>query len=153
LAAALFASTPMVQLVTGSLFVENVWGAMILGASLSLCRGEFAWAGLLLGSALSTKVGTTAYLLPAICVGLWFSWKEQRRWLPVTLGVALFAVFAAPPYLNAWLRTGNPLFPFMNNIFKSPHFETSPTAVQDVRFRKVFTWKTPFDLTFHSHEY
>ena len=38
LVAALFASTPLVQLVTGSLFVENVWAAMILGASLAIAR-------------------------------------------------------------------------------------------------------------------
>ncbi len=49
LAATLFASTPLVQLVTGSLFVENVWAALILGAALALWSGGAVAAGMLLG--------------------------------------------------------------------------------------------------------
>ncbi len=156
LAAALFASTPIVQLVTGSLFVENIWAAMVLGAALALNRGELVWAGMLLGAALSTKVGTTAYLVPAILVGAWTISKNgglRKQWRIAVLSIVLLAVFAAPPYLNAWSRTGNPMFPFLNNVFKSPYFETSPTAVQDFRFRKRVTWKTPYDATFRSNQY
>ncbi len=156
LAAALFASTPIVQLVTGSLFVENIWAAMILGASLAVCRGELVWAGILMGAALSTKVGTTAYLLPAALVAVWNltrsgSWR--RQWKSVIVATVLFAVFAAPPYLNSLGRTGNPMFPFFNDVFKSPQFETSPTAVQDFRFHKTLTWKSLYDATFRSNQY
>ena len=150
LATALFASTPLVQLVTGSMFVENLWAAMVLGAALALSRGELLWGSCLLGAALSTKVGTTAYLLPAAFIA---AWNFRKQWRTAAISIVLFAVFAAPPYLNAWVRTGNPVFPFMNNVFKSPYFETTPTAVQDVRFTKTFGWKTPYDATFRSHGY
>ena len=149
LAVALFASTPLVQLVTGSLFVENIWAAMILGAGLALWRGELIWAGILMGAALSTKVGTTAYLVPAVIIAL----TGKRRWRTAAIAAVLFVTFAAPPYLNAWLKARNPTYPFLNNVFKSPYFDTSPTAVQDVRYRKVFSWKTPYDATFHSSDY
>ncbi|HVX66512.1 MAG TPA: glycosyltransferase family 39 protein, partial [Bryobacteraceae bacterium] len=47
LAAGLFASTPLVQLVTGSLFVENLWAALLVGVLLALDRfhasGEPRW--------------------------------------------------------------------------------------------------------------
>lgn len=150
LVAALFASTPMVQLVTGSLMVENVWAAMILGAALSLWRGELLWAGVLFGAALSSKVGALAFVAPAIVAGLN---HVRKQWRLAGAAALLFIVFGAPPYLNAWRQTGNPIYPFLNNVFKSPYFDTGPASAQDIRFRKPFTWKTPYEVTFRSTEY
>ncbi len=156
LATALFASTPLVQLVTGSLLVENVWAAMILGGALALYRREIVWAAILLGAALSIKVGTMAFLVPAAGMGaraLIQIQDTRKRWRTAVLAATLFAVFAAPPYVNAWWKTGNPVYPFFNNVFRSPDFETSPSAVQDVRFLRTLTWKTPYETTFHSQQY
>lgn len=156
LAAALFASTPLVQLGTGSLFVENAWAMMILGGALALCRREAVWAGILFGSAFSIKVGTMAFLAPAAVIGVVVLAKirdPRQRWRTAALATALFAVFAAPPYVNAWWKTGNPVYPFFNNVFRSPYFETSPTAVRDTRFHRDSTWKTPYEATFRSKEY
>lgn len=147
-AAGLFASTPMVQLVTGSLFVENIWAALILGAGLAVWRGELVWAGVLLGAALSTKVGTLAFIPVAVAIAV-----QRARWRPALAGLVLFLAFAAPPYLNSWRHTRNPLYPFLNNVFKSPYFETTPNAVQDIRYRKQFSWKTPYDVAFRSRGY
>jgi hypothetical protein len=154
-ATALFVSTPLVQLVTGSLFVENVWAAMIAGAALALWRGELIWASALFGAALSTKVGTLAFVAPAVVIGARMLFKEQdarARWRTAALPVLLFAVLGAPPYLNAWRKTGNPVFPFANAMFRSPYFEPANT-LEDGRFRKRFTWETPYETTFRSKAY
>ena len=154
LAAAVFASTPLVQLVTGSLFVENVWAAMVLGAALALVRGEIEWAGLLLGAALSTKIGTLAFLAPAVAIGgVVLAQKKERRWRTAALAALLFVIFAAPPYFNAWWKTGNPMFPFLNNVFRSPYFSTLPAETEDVRYLTKLTWKTPYDATFRTAEH
>ncbi|MGH9558088.1 MAG: hypothetical protein ACRD30_02540 [Bryobacteraceae bacterium] len=154
LAAALFVSTPLVQLVTGSVMVENVWAAFVLGASLALIRGELAWAGLLFGAALATKVGSFAYVAPALiaAIVLWRKAPKKFGWRTAAAAGALCLAFAAHPYLNAWHRTGNPVFPFENQIFKSPDFDAT-APFQDPRYRKPIDWKTPYDLTFRSWEF
>ena len=156
LATALFASTPLVPMVTGSLLVENLWAAMILGGALALYRRETVGAAILFGAALSIKLGTLAFLAPAAVMGAMALTQIQdtrKRWRTVVLSAALFAAFAAPPYFNAWWKTGNPVYPFFNNVFRSPYFETSPSAVQDLRFSSSLNWKTPYEMTFRSQKY
>lgn len=149
IAAALFASTPLVQLVTGSLFVENVWAALILGAALTLARGELLWAGMLLGAALSVKIGTSAYLAPAAVIAIY---QARGRWRSAALAALAFVVFAAPPYLNAWHMSGNPMYPFANHFFKSPYFDQA-TSLEDVRYQQRLDWKAGYDAAFRSGEY
>jgi hypothetical protein len=60
----------------------------------------------------------------------------------------LLIVLGAPPYLNAWRKTGNPVFPFANQVFKSPHFDAAP--LQDSRYREKPHWTAPYDVTFRS---
>lgn len=155
LAAALFVSTPLVQLVTGSLLVENVWAALILGATLALSRGEWVYAGVLFGAAMSAKVGSVAFVIPAAAVAFVTLMRREnapKRWRPAAIAAALFIVFAAPPYANAWWKTRSPIYPFMNNVFRSPYFEPA-NVFHDARFQKKLDWKTPYDTTFRSNQY
>ena len=147
--AALFASTPLVQLVTGSLFVENVWAALIVAACLALWTGETAAGAILLGAAFSTKLGTAAYLLPAIALGWLALRKTERRFRTAASAAVLFLVFAAPPYLYAWIRTRNPIFPFANAWFRSPYFDPT-VSLADLRYPPAHNWSALYDLTFHS---
>src|SRR5262249_18839935 len=59
---------------------------------------------------------------------------------------------ASPPFLNAFIKTGNPIFPFANTIFHSPYFDTT-TALKDVRYQQPLRWNTLHGLTFRSSEY
>ncbi len=152
LAAALFASTPLVQLVTGSLFVENVWASLIVGACLALLSGEVVAAGILLGAAMSTKVGTAAFLLPAAVLGAIALKKTEHRLRTTAAACACMAVIAAPPFVYAYAKTGNPIFPFANATFKSPYFDTT-TSLQDVRYRSHGDWNPLYHLTFQSKNY
>jgi hypothetical protein len=149
LAAALFASTPLVELVTGSLFVENFWAVMIVGAAVALWNEEMTGAGILLGSALATKVGTSAFLFPAAITAVAVGRKHMRA---LALGGLGFLVFAAPPYLNAWFKTGNPLFPFANSLFQSPNFERG-NAFGNLPYQNAGTWNALYAITFQSHRF
>src|SRR5439155_8778406 len=68
--------------------------------------------------------------------------KHVRAAAPAAL---LLVVFAAPPYLYAWWKTGNPVFPFVNSVFRLPYFTN--TSLIDARFKAPFTWKTPYEET------
>jgi putative flippase GtrA len=161
LLAGLFASSPLAQLVTGSLFSENAWAAILFGAVLAVERfhttGAPRWlyvAAALFGAALATKLGTTAFLLPAAGFAAW-ELLSRRRTVPNVARVAAIAIFlvllfGAPPYVFSWVKTGNPLFPFANDVFKSPWFESRLPFV-DARWTAHLNAYTFFDLFFHSH--
>jgi glycosyltransferase involved in cell wall biosynthesis len=157
---ALFATTPMVQLVTGSLFVENLLAAFVLGMMIALWRfaasGESRFlylAAALGGTAMATKFGAIAILVPALACVAVEMWRRRKkagtRW-GIALGLMLLA--AAPPYTIAWIKTGNPIFPFRNDKFHSRQLD--PKAdIRDIRFHEPLTWSTPYDLTFRSNRY
>ena len=49
------------------------------------------------------------------------------------------------------MKTGNPFFPFMNDIFRSPWFDAR--AMLDNRFTRPLNWRTPFRAMFRSREF
>ena len=157
LPAALFASTPLVFLVTGSLFVENFWAAMIAGAVLALIRydekgdpNELRTAGVLFGAALAAKLIAAVFLAPAALVAAWKALK--RKQLPVLATASLLlVVFAAGPYAYAWVKAGNPVFPFANAVFHSPYYPSE--SFVDPRFAAQASWRTAYDATFRSGLY
>jgi hypothetical protein len=156
---ALLASSPVAQLVTGSLMAENFWAALLLAAGLALCRhyelGEPRWfyvAAVLTGVAVSTKFGSLAFLAPAALFCTPGFYRRARAGKTGTLRVLLlgftcFLLFASQPYLTAWWKTGNPVFPFLNTVFRSPHFDAT-VLFTDYRFRAWFGWRTLYDMTF-----
>ena len=158
LIAALFASTPLVQLVTASLFVENVWSAMIVGATLSLMRywndgrrRDLLLTGIFTGAAVSVKLIAAAFAAPIVLLAS-LALFRKRAWAAAGLAGGLLVLFAAPPYLYAFEKTGNPIFPFSNALFRSPDFDASK-SFSDPRFVAPFSWKTPYDLTFRSKKF
>ena len=156
--AALFATTPLVQLVTGSLFVENLLAAMILGAFLALWefaesgRGRWLYtAALLGGGALAVKLWAAVFIALAAPFAVWEA-DRRRAALAGAAAIAILAVTGLPMYAIAWWKTGNPIFPFKNEIVHSSLLD--PHAIfQDNEFRQPLTWKTPYDLAFRTHAY
>lgn len=146
LCAALFASTPLVQLVTGSLFVENVWAALLLGAVIVMVEeGDSRVAGVLAGAAIAVKLIAVAFALPLAALAL----RGKSR----IAALALALVFALPPYFFAYAKSGNPIFPFANAVFRSPDYDAK-TSFKDPRFGDLHaSWTAPYDLTFRSAMY
>ena len=150
----LFASTPLVQLVTGSLLVENVQASLILGAVLALVafreRGEaglLRLTALLVGSALATKVGSVAFVAPVLVCAGW----EMRRWR-VSVVHLWPVVTGFLPFAYAWAVTGNPIFPFSNNVFKSPYFDTHQPLVNWL-YTIPLTGQVLWQLLLETHRY
>ena len=158
---ALFASTPIVQLVTGSLFVENMLAAMVVGMAAALWRfsatGEkrfFYVAAALAGTAMAVKFGALAFVvvtLPFLAIEAARHWKSlgPRPAAACCLAAILLLTLAAPPYAIAYAKTGNPLFPFLYEKIPTPLIPPN-AELADLRFRRPLTWSTLYELTFRS---
>jgi hypothetical protein len=158
LIAALFASTPLVNLVTGSLFIENFVAAMILGMTIELWRfhengdrRDLWLATALAGTAASAKLGACAFVLAALAI-VAVEARRRRVGRPALVAALLLLAFAAPPYLIAYAKTGNPVFPFLNSRFPSWLLEHG-IEFKNNQFTQPLSWKTPFELTFHTSLY
>ncbi|HYP07734.1 MAG TPA: hypothetical protein VER03_15985, partial [Bryobacteraceae bacterium] len=155
LLAALFASAPIAQLVTGCMFVENFTAALAVGAVCALwdfhqekTSGSLFLCAFLLGSSVGWKLGgmvIAAALLPFVAVA-----ARRARWAAIAMAVGIFAVPAAFPYVRAYVLTGNPVFPYGNPFFTSRLVED---YLVDYRFQQPLTWRTLYDVTFHTQLY
>jgi len=157
LVCALFATGPLVQVVTGSLFIENTLAALLMASMATLWlyaeSGKaplWAAACLLFGGSLSAKAGALAFLpgMAALAAyGLRKHRARTRAWFAwASAGLAIGAYF----YALAWIKTGNPFFPGANEIFRSKLIPTARVAGQ---FRQPLTWRTLANVTFHSSQY
>jgi len=166
--AALFLSTPMVLLVTGSMFIENFVAALVLAGVVALwrfretARARYLFLSMfLLGASVTFKLGAIAVVIlaaPFVAIAISDTWRllgKRRRWL-IPAAVLILIVVAAAPYANAWVRAGNPVFPFANQQFRSPLVPSDPHAhfyINDRRYTQPLTWRTPAILTFATHLY
>ncbi len=151
LAATLFLSTPVTYFLSGSLFVESFWTLMIC-AALAAVAGESLWltAGFL-GVAIASKLLAVIFAVPLAAAAIWKA--VRRKALPAAAAAAVFTlVLGIPPYVEAWVKTGNPVFPLMNSVFRSPLFSTV-MPVTDVRYPPALTWNFFWTATFASSRY
>ena len=131
---ALLASTPLAFLETGTLFVENLWTAFLLAsfyATLRFARirgaADATAAALCAAGAMQCKVIGVAWVIPVLA-GLaivMFQRRDSMFTRPLAIWAVIAAFIAVWPYANAWLRTGNPLFPYFNALFRSPLFDVA----------------------------
>jgi 4-amino-4-deoxy-L-arabinose transferase-like glycosyltransferase len=158
LTVALFAATPLVQLVTGSLFVDNLWAMLSLGALVSLGlyreggREQYLYLTfVLLGAAAATKALALAFLPPFGLIALWTLWKQRTPGSArkAALALACYLIIAAPPYLIAYAKTGNPVFPYLARIFPSSYGNLA-AAFDGPPPGPSLSLRTPYDLTFQT---
>ncbi|MDQ7841265.1 MAG: glycosyltransferase family 39 protein [bacterium] len=164
-AAAVVASTPLMLWVGGSSYTDLWIVLFVLGAAGSLLRLHplsQKWAmiaGLLAGAAVGVKVTAFVVVLPMAALVLMRPAESSRagRWrvvVPLGLGFLLGGSFW---YCRAWLLTGNPVFPMLNAVFKSPYWDAT-----NFRFNMdVFGMGTglrdalllPWRITFHPQRF
>jgi MFS family permease len=164
LIAAVYAATPVVQLITGAMFTDTLMVAFLLAAAVLIVHwtdwreaAVLPLAGILLGAALATKVVALSFVAPCLAWVFFncFGWKRRidRKNLAALLRAAvLCAIIAAPPYATAWVKTGNPVFPYFNDVFRSPHYSINPHWADD-RWQTQFSWHALFDVTFRSSKF
>ena len=134
---------------TSALFVL---GALLSFIKLSAGPGGratwpgFAAAGLWGGLGLGLKY-TVAFVVPGLGVVAVLAALRKRTLIGlIVCGLAAaagFLIFAGHHLLTLWNAFGNPFFPYLNQIFRSPYFE--PTQIWDPRFipdsfRKLMTF-------------
>ena len=142
-AACLFLAVPLMFAMSATAFIDLILTFMctaaVLAAIVALRTGaprDALAAALLFGSAIATKL-PALLLAPAFVLLVLAAALERRSrgddWrgaiAPIAPRLPLAALagvlLACPPYLTAWLKTGNPVFPFFNSMFQSPYYETN----------------------------
>jgi hypothetical protein len=102
----------------------------------------FAAAGLWAGLGLGLKY-TVAFVAPGLGVVALLTALRKRTLLGLIIfglaATAGFFIFAGHHLLTLWNAFGNPFFPYLNQIFRSPYFE--PTGIWDPRFIPDSFWK------------
>lgn len=136
-AALLAIANPILINQLGTSYADITTAEVVLAAWLLLIQAvktpsaaRVACAGLLLGTASALKLTNSVHALSA-CVLLLFiplTWRSKLR-LAIGFGTALalaFAVAAGPWALRLEHQFGNPFFPLLNGVFRSPQFPTAP---------------------------
>jgi Glycosyltransferase family 87 len=119
----------------GSTFADITTGEFVLAGWLLLALAvrapsnvRVACAGLLCGVATGLKLTNAVHAIAGFAVLIMLPlapWRRVRQGLAYGISLGLgFLVIAAPWSLRLERRFGNPLFPMMNNVFRSPEFTT-----------------------------
>ncbi len=159
LGAALLASTPLAFIETASLFAENALAVFFLSATVLLARSyadtgktDAVALGLLLAGGALVKLHFVFFALPfGIALGaVLLRYNPLRRALPVfALAAVVGVVVACQPYLQAYMMTGNPVFPWFNAVFQSPFFDSSANF-SDNRWSGNFSLLLPYQWVFET---
>lgn len=138
----------------GTTYYDNVMSVLVLsglailvlnrdvlrGGPLGKSAAIAAAAGLLTGCAMGLKLPEMPFCLgfAGALLALGGSGKHQAARLIAggIAGVAGFAIFSAPWMLYIYHLTGNPLFPYWNDYWKSPL--ALPATYRDLRFVPAF---------------
>lgn len=156
---ALLISSPMIFLISGSLFVENYVAAMVLGSVIAVSNlrerpspRNLLLAATLLGTAMAMKSGAIPVAVIGLCVILPAIRRiaSSRRFALGAAAVVLVLGLGSIPYAKAWILSGNPVFPFQNNVFHSP---VVGDDIVDERYQQKLNWRTPLNLTFRTSRY
>ena len=121
----------------GTSFSDITTGTLVLAGWLLLVRAIQVPAlvpvlvgGALLGAASALKLTNAVHAVAAAALLVWLQrpWSSRFRFCAAyagTVGVA-FVALSAPWSYRLWQQFGNPLFPMLNNVFRSPEFTTQP---------------------------
>ncbi|HEX4025932.1 MAG TPA: glycosyltransferase family 87 protein [Steroidobacteraceae bacterium] len=142
-AVALAYVNPILMQQFGSTFADITTGELVVGGWLLLADAirfpgakRIVWAGLILGAATALKMTNSVHAAAgfAVLVMLPVAWRRLiRSGLIYCCSLAAGFVIVAAPWSWQLERTfGNPLFPLLNNVFRSPAFTTA--SLQHYRF-------------------
>jgi hypothetical protein len=132
LGAILYATTPLVAWEATTAYVDVAsacYGLLIVVATWQWLvikhRGWLLLTGLLSGFALSTKLNAVFLLAPlavfiTIAIFAERSQTLKQRFLSLASFCTMGLLSSAPWPVLRYVQTGNPVFPLLNNVFKSP---------------------------------
>lgn len=140
--------------------VENLLALQIIAATRAILlltttpQISLLALSVILPAIAATKLQGVVAALPCAAIALLltsFRTLPRRTWLPLASTALIAAILGAGQYAYAWLRTGNPVFPLMNHIFRSPAWP--PTRFDDLRWQGHLSWRLLYRMTFNSQGY
>ena len=158
LAMVLAALNPLLLQSLGMTLVDVPLGTLVVAAwlavAIGLQRGHLAWLAFgaaLGGLASGLKLSNAVYAAAALSMVAFIAGSWRDRMVAVVLYCAAcgltFVLVSMPWGLQLWQAFGNPLFPFLNDLFRSPDFTAASLHYE--RFRPVGLWDylaRPFEL-------
>jgi hypothetical protein len=166
LAATLFYTAPVVGFLATTAYVDLGWTLFtflgVYAVSRWLVTQDRRWitvAGLMCAFALSSKTAAIFVVVPLGLAILLAGLGVQKRGLKKTVALAIkFALLIGSVgglwYVLTYLWTGNPVFPFLNAIFKSPHWapvnETMNLSSFGTGRDVVSLARLPWDMSFQT---
>ncbi len=152
-AALVVALAPLVIWESSTAYEELGLAVLVLGTAAAVAYyddhpvGRPLAASFVVGFLAGTCITGKLHLVPfALALGVgWLLISRTARDLGkrlagYTMGIL---VTALPLLLFRWLETGNPVLPYYNNIFKSPHFRTNRGITDFVISRAEFVARNP----------
>ena len=154
----LLLSLPVTLLCTASTMVENLLCLLILGAVRALLlmdeaprRVPLIALCVLLPAMAAVKLhgAVAAVSCAAICL-MRLRYRDLSRsdWSVIAVVALVAGSLGISQYAYAWYATGNPVFPMMNDVFRSPLWPATP--FEDARWQGHLTWDLLYQMTFHS---
>lgn len=142
-ASMLFYSTPLVIALSGTASLDLPQTFFITSSIAAFLRwhetsrwGWMAVSGWIAGVAAASKVAalSTLIVFPVIAAFRALAQLLRRKgpaevWKGVTVYVLLLLVVSVPWYWLVYDYTGNPFFPLLNKIFRSPYFPAENTSL------------------------
>jgi hypothetical protein len=168
LTALFFYSLPITADLSGMAYVDLMVTFFCFGAVYAAVmwwlEDKSAWfivCGILAGLALSVKLTAVLILAPlAVLFVLIILWR-RRVSLSALAAIALLGapclLLAAPWLIRDWAWTGNPIFPWFNNLFHSPLWPVANSTFDFARYglgtHLLNFLRLPYDMTVHSQAY
>jgi len=158
-AAALFLTTPLIGWLSGTAYIDNILALFVTSSFIALVRWQDSKTeGWLYATALLAGVGVGSKINIAfvyVLIAPFVIWQLRRRLRVLAIAVIAASVFAVPTYVLTYSFTGNPIFPLLNGIFKSPKWpsDNKITNASDygmpmnVRSLIRFPFRLTFDTT------
>lgn len=159
----IFLSAPLTYTESSSLFIESIWGAYITAGVLLFLRAVMSTelnhyklrvAGSLFGFAIAAKA-ISFMVLPSIILLFLVSyrhWWKAESVVSILIGVGGLVAFGIIPYVTAYILTGNPVFPFYNQIFQSEYYLPVNFDSSSL-FGQGLSWDILYSATFNSGKY
>lgn len=161
LVATLFASASLTFGLTATTFSEMTMAAFALAAFVVIAatagdfsRARLAACGVLLGACLLSKASAVFIVLPLAVVLVVICLRQRglrKGFVAASGAVAICLAVGASAYVYAYVKTGNPVFPFYNAVFKSPYYPA--VNFRDDRWVGHLSWLLPYRMTFFSSGY
>jgi hypothetical protein len=156
-APALLFTWPLSLLEVGTAFIEAPLAFFFMICLVELAASERTkgqWIALGIAAGYACFIKLLGFLiLPFLLIGALIRSRSGKFEAPtrtlLVFGVLVFLIFCLSPYLVAFVKTGNPVFPFFNKIFQSPYFHTDNSFTNILYVRKI-GFQTLWDMSISS---